>query len=73
MNLVLDQDLVAEVSARYDVFSIFKLGKKGNTTISLLDAEDDFWELFTWNKISSASRDLSTMKISSRWDKSLSR
>jgi hypothetical protein len=34
MNLVLDQDLVAEVSARYDVFSIFKVGKKCNTTLS---------------------------------------
>jgi hypothetical protein len=40
MNLVLGQDLVAEVSARYDVFSIFKVGKKCNTTFS--DAEDEF-------------------------------
>ncbi len=34
MNVVLDQDLVAEVSARYDVFSIFKVEKKCNTTFS---------------------------------------
>jgi hypothetical protein len=37
MNLVLDQDLVAEVSARYDVFAIFTVGKKYNTTFSTFD------------------------------------
>jgi hypothetical protein len=31
------QDLVAEVSARYDAFSIFKVGKKCNITFSTFD------------------------------------
>ena len=37
MNLVLNQDLVAEVSARYDVFLFFKVGKKPNTTFATCD------------------------------------
>ncbi len=37
MNLVLDQDVVAEVSARYDVVWIFKVGKICNTTFSNFD------------------------------------
>jgi hypothetical protein len=37
INLAMDQDLLAEVSARYDVFSIFKVGKKCNTTFSTFD------------------------------------
>jgi hypothetical protein len=37
MNLILDQNLLAEVSARYDVFSIFTVGKKCNTTFSTFD------------------------------------
>ncbi len=37
MNLVLDQDLVAEVPDRYDVFAIFTVGKKYNTTFSTFD------------------------------------
>jgi hypothetical protein len=36
------EDLVAEVSARYDVFSIFKVGKKYNTTFSTFDVGDEF-------------------------------
>jgi hypothetical protein len=37
MNLVLDQDLLAEVSARYGIVSVFKLRKKCNTTFSNFD------------------------------------
>jgi hypothetical protein len=37
MNLVSGQDLVAEVSARYDVLSIFTVEKKCNTTFSAFD------------------------------------
>jgi hypothetical protein len=37
MNVVLNQDLVADVSARYDVFLVFKVGKKPNTTFSTCD------------------------------------
>ncbi len=37
MNLVCDQDLVAEVRARYEVFSIIIAGKQCNGTISTCD------------------------------------
>jgi hypothetical protein len=36
-NLAMDQDLLAEVSAREDVFLIFKVGKKCNITYSIFD------------------------------------
>jgi hypothetical protein len=39
INLVLNQDPVAEVSARYDVFAIFKAGKKSNTILSTFDLD----------------------------------
>jgi hypothetical protein len=44
MDLVLGQDRVAKVSARYDAFSIFKGGKKGITTFST-------WDLYLTLKI----------------------
>jgi hypothetical protein len=50
MSPFLDEDLVAEVSARYDAFSIFKAGKKCNTTFSTND-------LYLTMKISSHYRD----------------
>ena len=37
MNLVCDEDLVAEVLARYEVFSIVIVGKQCNGTISTCD------------------------------------
>ena len=37
MNLVLGQDRVAKVSARYDAFSIFNVGKKRITAFSTCD------------------------------------
>jgi hypothetical protein len=39
----------------------------------LFDTEDKFWELSTWHEIPSSSRGMSTVKISSRSDKLLSR
>jgi len=54
MNLVCDQDLVAEVWARYEVSSIIVVGKQCNGTISTCDlccdTENEFRELVTWKK-----------------------
>jgi hypothetical protein len=41
MDLILDQDLVAQILARYN-FWIFKMGEKCNTTFSIFDAEGEF-------------------------------
>ncbi len=70
MDLVLDQNLLAEVSARYDVFSIFTVGKKCNTTFSMFDLYLTLKMNFeNCELISSSSRGMCTRKISSRSDK----
>ena len=53
MNFVFDQDLVAEVSARYDAFSIFQVGKKCITTFST-------WDLYLTLKINFENYSLGT-------------
>ena len=53
MDLVLGQDLVDEVSARYDAFSIFKLGKKCIATFST-------WDLYLTLKINFENCSLGT-------------
>ena len=53
MDLVLGQDVVAQVSARYDAFSIFKVGKKCITTFST-------WDLYLTRKINFENCSLGT-------------
>jgi hypothetical protein len=44
VNLVLDQDLVDEVSGQYDI-SILPVVKKCNTNFSTFDAKDEFFDI----------------------------
>ena len=53
MDLVLGQDVVAEVSARYDAFSIFKVRKKCIPTFST-------WDLYLTLKINFENCSLGT-------------